>query len=59
MKEVVTDLNMDMNGLIKIIADANHQDRPRVISAIYQALGENMGSSTLYIKWKYESELNI
>lgn len=38
LKEVSTDPNMDMNGLIKIIADANHhQGRPVVISAFHQA----------------------
>ncbi len=59
MKEIKIDPKIELNGIIKIIVDAYHQGKSRVISAFYKALEDNRENSTLYLKNKWESELNI
>lgn len=46
-----------INGIIKVIVDS--QGNSWIISTFYKALGENRTCPTLYIKNKWEAELNI
>lgn len=58
-KEIKIDKSVGRNPLIQLVVNAYEGKKVRAISALYQALHENRGNSTNYIKDKWDRELEI
>ena len=60
-KEIKTERSHEINPVVKILMDAYGPNNNciKIISRFYKSIAECKGNSTLYVKSKWESELNM
>ena len=57
--EIKKDLSVDGNEVIQVVAGAFKQTPSRIVSKLYRGMQKQHGRDTLYVKSKWEAELNV
>lgn len=57
--EIKKGISAEGNEVIEVLAGANNRSPSKIVSKVYSGLQKRNGGNTLYIKFKWELQLNI